>query len=363
MKQYQIACLLHDLGRAGLDRHLFGRIWSWARAHGIPTRPREWRALHPDTRYGRETEAFVARYRAAMDDAGITLDSWACEQVEMRLGYARRLAARFADGEAALRELGVAWAPWMGRVMLYYYYPENWKAHSPGCANWRKCLSPVSNSRPTAINAGSRLLCASTRRPVGGLCLSADVATGTNSEPSGCAGLRELAAEGVFDGVLAQARAALTARERAFCGAPRRSNSMAVKSLLLRVAMQGDCQVENITDRLRAALEETHLRAGILTVFIRHTTASVLIIEDEPGIRADTKAIWERLIPADPTWQHNERNAGEDNGHSHLRGQLQDTPHDSVQRRNDGAGNLAAGSGVGFRYTRTDQGRGPANHW
>lgn len=98
---------------------------------------------------------------------------------------------------------------------------------------------------------------------------------------------------------------------------------MAVKSLLLRVAMQGDCQVENITGRLRAALEETHLRAGILTVFIRHTTASVLIIEDEPGIRADTKAIWERLIPADPTWQHNERNVGEDNGHSHLRGQLQ----------------------------------------
>jgi secondary thiamine-phosphate synthase enzyme len=31
----------------------------------------------------------------------------------------------------------------------------------------------------------------------------------------------------------------------------------------------------------------------------------------------------ERLIPADPDWQHNVRNAGEDNGHSHLRGQLQ----------------------------------------
>lgn len=125
VKQYQIACLLHDLGRAGLDRHLFGRIWSWACAHGIPTRPREWRALHPDTRYGRETEAFVARYRTAMDDAGITLDSWACEQVEMRLGYARRLAARLRTVKPLLRELGVAWAPWMGRVMLYYYYPEN----------------------------------------------------------------------------------------------------------------------------------------------------------------------------------------------------------------------------------------------
>src|SRR5438105_4047497 len=31
VKDYQIACLLHDLGRAGLDHKLFGRIWSWAR--------------------------------------------------------------------------------------------------------------------------------------------------------------------------------------------------------------------------------------------------------------------------------------------------------------------------------------------
>ncbi len=98
---------------------------------------------------------------------------------------------------------------------------------------------------------------------------------------------------------------------------------MAVKTTTIRVSMQGDCRVENITERVQVALEQTQLRAGIVTVFIKHTTASVLIIEDEPGIRADTKALWERLIPADPAWQHNVRNAGEDNGHSHLRGQLQ----------------------------------------
>ena len=56
---YHVACLLHDLGRAGLDRQLFGTIWSWAKQRGIPTRPREWRAIHPRTTYGRETEAFV----------------------------------------------------------------------------------------------------------------------------------------------------------------------------------------------------------------------------------------------------------------------------------------------------------------
>lgn len=98
---------------------------------------------------------------------------------------------------------------------------------------------------------------------------------------------------------------------------------MPVRSMSMQVKMQGECRVENITGQVQAALAHTQLRAGILTIFIKHTTASVLIIEDEPGIRADTRALWERLIPADPGWQHNVRNAGEDNGHSHLRGQLQ----------------------------------------
>jgi secondary thiamine-phosphate synthase enzyme len=87
--------------------------------------------------------------------------------------------------------------------------------------------------------------------------------------------------------------------------------------------MKGDSQVQNVTQDVRQALAGTGLNAGIVTVFVKHTTASVMIIEDEPGIREDTKAFWERLIPADPSWQHNTRNAGEENGHSHLRGQLQ----------------------------------------
>ena len=98
---------------------------------------------------------------------------------------------------------------------------------------------------------------------------------------------------------------------------------MAVTSIPIRVQMQGDCRMENITRQVQDAVTQTQLQAGIVTLFVKHTTASVLIIEDEPGLRADTQALWERLIPADPGWQHNTRNQGEDNGHSHLRGQLQ----------------------------------------
>lgn len=98
---------------------------------------------------------------------------------------------------------------------------------------------------------------------------------------------------------------------------------MSVKSIPVRLNMKGNTQVENVTDLVRQVLTGTGLKAGLVTVFIKHTTASVMIIEDEPGIRADTKAVWDRLVPADPAWQHNTRNAREDNAHSHLRGQLQ----------------------------------------
>src|SRR5512134_1702358 len=98
---------------------------------------------------------------------------------------------------------------------------------------------------------------------------------------------------------------------------------MAVKTVSLRLRMQGNTQMENITKSVAEALAGTGLSSGIVTVFVKHTTASIMIIEDEPGIRADTKVFWDRAVPADQAWQHNQRNPGEDNGHSHLRGQLQ----------------------------------------
>jgi hypothetical protein len=136
---YQIACLLHDLGRAGLDQELFGKIWSWARKNGIPTRPREWRAVHPATAYGRETEAFVKKFGAELHKLGVSLDAWAREQVEMRLGYARRLARQLREAKPKLAELGVRWEPWMGRVMLFYYYPEK----LDGAPDWVRELAEV----------------------------------------------------------------------------------------------------------------------------------------------------------------------------------------------------------------------------
>jgi len=98
---------------------------------------------------------------------------------------------------------------------------------------------------------------------------------------------------------------------------------MPVKSIPLQLRMTGGTRIENVTTQVQRALDDSGLTAGIIIVFVKHTTAAVLVIEDEPGIRADTKTLWDRLIPEDPAWQHNTRNPGEDNAHSHLRAQLQ----------------------------------------
>ena len=216
--QYQIACLLHDLGRSGLDRRLFGRIWSWARQHGIPTRPRAWRAVHPKTRYGREPEAFVTRYGTELERAGIRLDAWAREQIEMRLGYARRLDRQLRRVKPALATLGVQWRSWMKLVMLYYYYPEKLK----GRARWIRQLSQVlvaceqfeaySNRKRgrdyyTRTKEDVRDALAYLEKLQAERILDADVVTT----------IKRLAAEGAFDRLLAQARGiGLSKRERTY---------------------------------------------------------------------------------------------------------------------------------------------------
>ncbi len=98
---------------------------------------------------------------------------------------------------------------------------------------------------------------------------------------------------------------------------------MSVLTHFMQISMNGDSHIENLTQRIQRTLTDSGLQNGILTLFVKHTTASVMIIEDEPGIRSDTRTFWNQAIPANPQWEHNTRNPGEDNGHSHLRGQLQ----------------------------------------
>ncbi len=139
IQNYQIACLLHDIGRAGLDQKLFGKIWTWARTNGIPTRPAEWREAHPETTHGEETDTFWKLYRSQLEALGIENTPWAKEQVEMRLGYARRLHRNINQIKQKLKQKGIQWTEWMEKITLYYYYPEKLKDD----LNWVRELGEI----------------------------------------------------------------------------------------------------------------------------------------------------------------------------------------------------------------------------
>lgn len=218
VRQYQIACLLHDLGRAGLDRPLFGKIWSWAKAHGIPTRPREWRAIHPETTYGRETEAFIARYRQALAADGILITPWAKEQIEMRLGYARRLARRLRAVRSSIARMGVRWESWMQAVMLYYYYPEKLARARPWVKELAEVLVACEQFEAYSNQRRGRDYYARNKETI-----AEAFAYLEKLEREGILSarvmktLKHVAASGRFDGIIAEARGSrLTTRERRF---------------------------------------------------------------------------------------------------------------------------------------------------
>ena len=212
---YQVACLLHDVGRAGLDRRLFGKIWSWAKRRAIPTRPREWRAFHPETRYGRETEAFLSRHASGLQAAGIRVDAWAREQVEMRLGYARRLMRRLRAVNPQLRRLGVKWTGWMTLVVLYYYYPEKLKRAPRWVRQLAEILVACEQFEAYSNRRRGRDYYTRTRESLEEAFTYLEQLRGEGIlSRRVVAELRRLAAEGAFDQILAEARGApLSSRE------------------------------------------------------------------------------------------------------------------------------------------------------
>jgi secondary thiamine-phosphate synthase enzyme len=73
------------------------------------------------------------------------------------------------------------------------------------------------------------------------------------------------------------------------------------------------------TDEVSSWIEKNNLRNGLLTLHLRHTSASLLIQENaDPDVRRDLEAFFERLVPdGDPIYVH--RSEGDDDMPAHVR--------------------------------------------
>jgi secondary thiamine-phosphate synthase enzyme len=80
----------------------------------------------------------------------------------------------------------------------------------------------------------------------------------------------------------------------------------------------------DITGRLANWLGEVGADEGLLTVFIRHTSASVTIQENaDPRVQADLVDALSRLAPADAPYRHNTE--GHDDMPAHIKAALTST--------------------------------------
>jgi len=64
--------------------------------------------------------------------------------------------------------------------------------------------------------------------------------------------------------------------------------------------------LNEVTDEIREAVRASGVREGLCTVFIRHTSASLVIQENaDPAVRSDLERFLSRLVPdGDPVYTH-----------------------------------------------------------
>lgn len=86
----------------------------------------------------------------------------------------------------------------------------------------------------------------------------------------------------------------------------------------LEIATRGKGTTE-ITSQVQRVIHDSHIREGTVTVFVHHTSASLVIMENaDPTARHDLHEFFERLVPEDTPWfQHTCE--GPDDMPSHIR--------------------------------------------
>ena len=83
------------------------------------------------------------------------------------------------------------------------------------------------------------------------------------------------------------------------------------------VATRGKGTYE-ITDQIQKIVAESEIKTGTATVFVRHTSCSLIIMENAaPAARRDLEKFFERLVPEDANYEHDDE--GADDSTSHIR--------------------------------------------
>jgi len=96
---------------------------------------------------------------------------------------------------------------------------------------------------------------------------------------------------------------------------------VAVHSGELSYSTQGDSDVIDITADVQRIVAAGPVADGLVTAFVRGSTAAITTMEFERGGVADLRDLLDRLVPVDGDYEHNRLNH-DTNSHAHQRASL-----------------------------------------
>jgi len=96
---------------------------------------------------------------------------------------------------------------------------------------------------------------------------------------------------------------------------------VAVHSGEFRLSTRGDGEIIDITADVERVIGDGGISDGLVTAFVRGSTAAITTMEFEPGGVADLQALLDRLIPVEGNYEHNRLNH-DTNSHAHQRASL-----------------------------------------
>ncbi|WP_372824098.1 secondary thiamine-phosphate synthase enzyme YjbQ [Pyrococcus kukulkanii] len=85
---------------------------------------------------------------------------------------------------------------------------------------------------------------------------------------------------------------------------------------VVRVTTSKEVEIIDITEKVREIVRKSGVEDGIVVVFTKHTTAGIIINENESGLISDLEKTLEKLIPKGAGYSHDRI---DNNAHSHLR--------------------------------------------
>ena len=93
---------------------------------------------------------------------------------------------------------------------------------------------------------------------------------------------------------------------------------MRVHSANFTISTHGKGTYE-LTPQVEAIVDQSGVRSGTVTVFVRHTSCSLVLMENaDPTARRDLEKFFERLVPEDTPWFEHTAEGGDDST-SHIR--------------------------------------------